>query len=320
MFPGTRFYGSPALPGPDYLTTKAIARRIRIIQNCDASDLLLNLIVLEPECRWSIMRAAMSPFFTSDQKVSAGVNNQKQVFSPSICHFFDPFIQDQSTRNDKCDICHLRENVLEAHGEESVLISICIEQYHAPGDPADRFGLLRGRAVPMNLDAFFHPKDPIFLLHIGQKYQIRVCMRSTEKLPSDIRLSHVYLNTSDGQGKELEVISFQIADGGFEMVALLDLGSLHSKKLQRVPSSHLKREEDYVHLFLDIEISVDSQSLFPSIKLKSALISKMVPRHVVSPKRDFRKKLEETKARLPEWMRRHLRGACFVLDTNPFDM
>ena len=262
----------------------------------------------------------MSSFFTSDQNTSNAVNFQKQVFSPSICHFFDLFIQAQSTRNDKCDICHLRKSVFEAQGDEPVLISICIEHYYAPRDPADLFGLLMGRAAPMDLDAFFHPRDPVFLLHIVQKYQIRVCLKSSEKLPSDIRLDHVYLSLRDGERKELEVVSFQIADDGFEMVALPDFGSLPFKKHQRIPSPHLKHEEDYVHLFLDMEISVDSEESFlPSIKLYSSLISKMVSMRV-SPKRDFRKKLEESKARLPRWMHSHLRGACFVLETDLFDV
>ena len=198
------------------------------------------------------------------------------------------------------------------------IVSITIEQHFGPEDPDDRLGILNGQTVPMDLDRFFYPAEPIFLLHIHQSHQIRILLEchGVSLLPG-VYVNHVKVTPPDAEGQELDVIERQISEDGFEVLALLDPSRSHSKKLCTLTPDSCFQERRFVHLLLEIKVSAEeADNAF--VIFKGTLICRVVPDNIEFPTRDFDEEHEEARARLPSWMRLHVCGASFVLDSLPY--
>ena len=233
--------------------------------------------------------------------------------------FKSVLFQDIESKGEVIRFTHSTVNTLDDIIRHSVaIVSITIEQHFRSRNPGDRLGLLNGQAVPMDLDRFFYPAEPIFLLHIHQSNQIRILLEchGVSLLPG-VYVNHVKVTPPDAEGQELDVIERQISEDGFEVLALLDPNQLHSKKLCTLTPDSGFQERRFVRLLLEIKVSAEeADNAF--VIFKGTLICRVVSDNTEFPMRDFKEKHESSKARLPSWMHHHLRGACFVLDDVPY--
>ena len=317
---GVPFFATMPNLSPKDLTSRDIVRRISIIDDSDTRSFLSGLITLDKRTRLFAASAALSPFFTRTRKTILVEHQQNKVFMLQPQAFFNVVLfQEIGSKSDVVRLTNSTVNTPDDIIHDSVaVVSIVVEKHFAPRDPGDRLGILNGRAVPMDLDRFFYPAEPIFLLHIRKTHQIRIRMECHGvSLSTAVQVIHVKLTPPDAERQELDVIESHSFEDGFEVLALLDPSRMHSKKLCSLTPDSGYQNKRYVHLLVEIKFSVDpSNNTF--VILKGTLICRVVSDNVEFPKRNFDEQHKRSEARLPSWMHRSVFGASFVLDSVPY--